>query len=243
MLFALKKILSSAVLPPGGFVLFFAVSALAPVSIRVRKYLFLGGASLLLALSLPAVSAGLVSLVELPSDPSAVSSCDVIVLAGGGVADGVKDLSGEGGLPSEAACRTADAARLWRRLHIPVIACGGPVAGSAAEAEIAARYLADLGVPADAVMREARSRDTAENARFSSLIMREKGYFRPVLVTSSWHMRRAAAAFSREGFRVVPWSAGRSGDRRLTWLDFIPSSGALKESSVAIREIAGIFAL
>ena len=240
MLFALKKILSSVLLPPGGFVLLFAVSALAPFSVRARRVLVLGSSSLLLALSLPAVSGRLVSCLEIPSDPSHLPSCDLIVLAGGGVADGVKDLSGEGALPAEAASRTAEAARLWHRLHVPIIACGGSVAGSAVEAEIAARYLSDLGVRSDDVILENRSRDTAENARFAAIIMREKRFVRPVLVTSSWHMRRAARAFERERICVVPWSAGRSGDRLVSWMAFLPSSGALKESSAAIREIAGL---
>ena len=53
------------------------------------------------------------------------------------------------------------------------------------------------GVPAEAVEVECLSRDTRENARFSAPILERMGARRIVLVTSWFHMRRAAAAFNK----------------------------------------------
>ena len=197
---------------------------------------------ILLLVSLPAVSGMLSSLVESPrSGMRELHLCDAVILLGGGVSEGVKDLSGEGALTPESACRTADAARLWRIIRRPVIACGGSVYGSSAEADIAARYLADLGVPADMVIRERRSRDTAENARFAAEIMREKGFHKAALVTSSWHMRRASAEFRSAGVDVELYPSGGA-DRTAGWRDFLPSAAALKESAAVLKELAGISA-
>ena len=242
MLFALKKIAASFILPPGCFILLLSVLAVCPLKRRKRVILMLSVIFFFLLVSLPAVSGRLSSLVESPrSDLSALRSCDAIVLLGGGVSEGAKDLSGEGALTSEAACRTADAARLWRIIRRPVIACGGSVYGSSAEADIAARYLADLGVTAGMIIGERRSRDTAENARFAAEIMREKGFHKAALVTSSWHMRRASAEFRRVGVDVELFPSGGA-DITAGWRDFLPSAAALKESAAAMKEFAGIFA-
>ncbi|GAA5021640.1 YdcF family protein [Kitasatospora paranensis] len=69
-----------------------------------------------------------------------------------------------------------------------------------AEAVAMAGYAVDHGVPADRVRREDRSRNTAENLRFSAEIMRaERPEYHCTVVTSSFHVLRAALAARRAG--------------------------------------------
>jgi uncharacterized SAM-binding protein YcdF (DUF218 family) len=68
------------------------------------------------------------------------------------------------------------------------------------EAEAMARYLAERGFPAAAVVREDRSRTTEENLRFSRAIMeRSRPDYRCVIVTSNFHVFRAAIIARRVG--------------------------------------------
>jgi uncharacterized SAM-binding protein YcdF (DUF218 family) len=72
------------------------------------------------------------------------------------------------------------------------------------EAEVRARLAEDLGVPATALLADARGRTTREEARVSWEDLAPRGIRRILLVTGSEHMPRAAALFRRAGFEVVP---------------------------------------
>jgi len=68
------------------------------------------------------------------------------------------------------------------------------------EAEAMARYLAERGVPADQVIKEDRSRTTEENLTFSKAIMeRSRPDYRCIIVTSNFHVFRAAIIARRIG--------------------------------------------
>ncbi|MFD9123596.1 YdcF family protein [Kitasatospora sp. NPDC059571] len=66
------------------------------------------------------------------------------------------------------------------------------------EAEAMARYAEDRGRPAGLVLREDRSRNTEENLRFSDRLMRRaRPAYRCTVVTSDFHVLRAAVAARR----------------------------------------------
>jgi uncharacterized SAM-binding protein YcdF (DUF218 family) len=68
------------------------------------------------------------------------------------------------------------------------------------EAEAMARYLIERGVPADSVLREDQSRTTEENLTFSrGLMERSRPRYRCIVVTSNYHVFRAALLTRRLG--------------------------------------------
>src|SRR6266699_5139260 len=68
------------------------------------------------------------------------------------------------------------------------------------EAEAMARYLIERGVPENHVVREDRSRTTEENLTFSQAIMeRSRPGYRCIIVTSNYHVFRAAIVARRLG--------------------------------------------
>lgn len=70
------------------------------------------------------------------------------------------------------------------------------------EAHAMARYLTDRGVPAASIEREAESRTTDENLRFSKAVMQRKGTdYRCVIVTNDFHAFRAALIARATGIR------------------------------------------
>ena len=91
--------------------------------------------------------------------------------------------------------RTRRAVELWREGRAPVIILTGGIGEHPpSEARAAADLARDLGVPESALLREERSRSTAENARFAA----EKFDGRRILLVSdAYHVFRAERVFSR----------------------------------------------
>ena len=112
------------------------------------------------------------------------------------------------------------------------------------EAEVMRQLLIEWGIPYAAIQVEGDSINTRENALFSRRLLVEHGIWRIILVTSAIHMPRAAAAFRKVGFEVVPAPA----DFQTGWGEtkaifrWLPSSDALDGSSGAMREWLGVWA-
>ena len=247
MILFLSKLLP-IVLYPLGLAILLALFAL--IFGRFRR---VSRAALLLAvllLWLPAmpVTANLLALGwEAAYPPVAVAElpkADAVVLLGGFAAQPMPprvapDLNA-------AADRLFEAARLFhagKAAHI-VASAGNlpwdPVV--APEAHWVGQLLGELGVPADAVILESRSRNTYENALFTAPILRDKGWHSVLLVTSATHMRRAMATFRKAGLDVTAATTDVQGSFPVASgpLDFLPSADALSATSDMIKEMIGM---
>ncbi|HEY1406456.1 MAG TPA: YdcF family protein [Spirochaetota bacterium] len=245
MLFVLKKIITSFILPPGIFIPL--VLCVAVFQFRKKDRLWI--VSVLIAvfiylMSLPAISTSLIGSIEYRAgDQSFFARADCIVLLGGGLTEGVRDLTGVSIPSQEASVRILDAARIYRIYKKPIIVSGGSVLGSGPESFVLARFLADLGVPQSQILIEDRARDTGENARFVREICDQKGYRRVILVTSAYHAQRAEIFFERQGLFVLVYPSGQFAETSShTFLDYLPSAQAIKLSSMALKEMLGSFA-
>lgn len=172
--------------------------------------------------------------------PDARPVAGVIVL-GGGVS--VTDAPGHPDAQlNEAADRLFETARLAQAYpNAPVVVSGGPVdpASGRSEADFAADVLARLGVTPGRVLRERRSRDTYENARFSAAMLHPSPGQRWLLVTSAFHMPRAIGSFRKAGFQVTAaptdWRA-RRGWSFGGW----SASANLRKVDLAAKEYVGL---
>jgi uncharacterized SAM-binding protein YcdF (DUF218 family) len=244
-MFVLKKILIAFLVPPGIIILLLLAVAWRA---RRRRQNSPALALVIIALLIWAVSAppvgralmtGLERGLSIPGHPQG----DVIVLLGGGTHDKVPDLSGRGTPSGNSLPRVVTAARLQKRLAIPVIISGGGVfEGRTAEAVISRRFLMDLGVPADKILLEDKSRDTIENARYTRQILEKHGFRKPLLVTSAFHMRRSVAAFRQFGIEVtpVPTHFMSSIGTPLVWFDWLPDAGAMGLVAIVMKEHIGM---
>jgi len=242
---AAKYALQHLLLPPGIFV---AVLLLLSLRWMARRQWEPGVLSLFLATALYSLSivpvadrltAGLEGRYAIPARPEG----DSIVLLGGGVYGRAADLTGAGFPSEEMLPRVVTAARLQRRLGVPVVVSGGKVFDRQdAEAPVVARVLSDLGVPREKILVEAKSRDTVENARRAKEILSANGLRRPLLVTSAYHMRRAVAVFEKAGVAVTPVPAGFRTwkGKPYPWASYLPSAGAFHGSTTALREYLGL---
>lgn len=242
-MFILKKILTAFFLPPGILVSLMLLSGIwflfkknwKPGIINSLIGIFMW--SLLISPVADALNRGLEADFKIPENPQG----DVIILLGGGVYDKVPDLSGVGAPTEEMIGRLVTAVRLQKKLNLPIIVSGGAVfKGRKAEAPIAKRFIVDLGVPANKVIIEDKSRDTIENAKYANEICKKIGYRKPILVTSAYHMKRSVMSFEKAGMKVVPFPANfKTWKRDKYGLEaFLPQK--FENSARALHEYLGL---
>ncbi len=72
--------------------------------------------------------------------------------------------------------------------------------------------------------------------------MRERGWRKIILVTSAWHMPRAARLFRKAGVDFVPFPVDFQVDSKGSpgLLDLLPRAGGLQMTESALREWYGI---
>jgi uncharacterized SAM-binding protein YcdF (DUF218 family) len=95
------------------------------------------------------------------------------------------------------------------------------------------------GVPASAVILEARSRNTREHPIEARRIPTVTSETPVAVVTSAWHMRRARREFCRH-FRHVLSAPVPTTTRSLGWGYLLPSAGSLEASTTLLREWVGL---
>lgn len=133
--------------------------------------------------------------------PEELPEGDTIVILGGGIE--AEGFYGRWGDLNHASDRIISAAELWHaKKAAKIIVSGGSTQGPISEASRMAELLKRLGVPAASISLEEKSLNTESNAReVAALTNADSQHI--LLVTSSVHMRRAAAHFTAHGFRVT----------------------------------------
>ncbi len=244
MMLTFARILQSFLLPPGIFLILIAVGFLVRKDCRLLgKLLVVSGCLLLYFSSIGAVSDQLIKPLEGTYPPlreMPAKKADAIVVLGGGARDlSWLDLAPE---PSESAVeRVAKGVILYRRMHIPLMMVGGngiPGKHNISEADAMSRVAADLGVPPVNLVIVGKARNTLESAEAVKRVLKGN---RIILVTSAFHMKRAAGMFKKKGFEVIPAPCGYRGESSASsFFSFIPSADNLRYSSSAISEYIGL---
>ncbi|MBW5445348.1 YdcF family protein [Cohnella sp. CFH 77786] len=244
----LIKFLYSFVLPPGLFIILFAVLGVW-IWIRGRRRTT-GIAILAVTIMLYLSSTGLVSgevmrSLERDYPPPAKIDGDVIVVLGGGATADTPDIDGQGNLLGSAANRLLAAARLHFQTGLPILFSGGQVyADTGNEADIAKRQLIGLNVPVNRIFVENRSLNTEQNAEYVGRMLQQLHWKKPVLVTSAFHMKRSVLQFEKAGMTVQPYPVDyHVSERGVFGLNKLsPSSEALSNMGASLREYLGIAA-
>ena len=240
MLF-LNKLLPVFVLPLG--IVFFL---LLLSCWRRRRLPIITAAVILYLSSIEIVSQNLIGWLEsrYPSVPIAqVEKADAIVVLGGifgppvkpghllNFGDGVDRL--EGGIALHRAGKAPN-----------LVFTGGRIPWenrARVEGEDSLEVAIARGIPAEQIIVTHEVGNTADEARAVADLMREKKWKRIILITTGWHMPRAAWLFRRAGIEctMFPVDFRRDTARPITLLDFLPKGGALEGTETALREIYG----
>lgn len=245
LLLYIIKFIYELLLPPGIFIiLLFIVSIwLHRHHKKAARFLFIISVCLYL-FSMQITGEILIHSLETIYQPPQTVAGDVIVMLGGGSTGGTLDVDGRGELSGFGANRLLTAARLYKKTHLPIIVSGGMVyKDSGNEADIAKRQLISLGIPGSSIIAENKSLNTEQNAQFTKRILKTKGFKKPILVTSAFHMERAVLDFSKAGVHVVPYPTDYQTNQQLSYYpsEFIPSDSM--NTRLALKEYLGILAV
>jgi uncharacterized SAM-binding protein YcdF (DUF218 family) len=245
MIYALGHFLKNALLPPVGlgWLLVFAIW-----QFKRRPRLARALVAIVLVsgfcLATPLMSEAMLRQVTLRGDPSAYSSAQAIVILGA-ESSYVWDAGQQSVLEANPGrftmLRLHFGARLAKNTGLPILVSGGKSALAAPSlAEIMRQALQDdFGVSVR--WMEDRSGSTAENAALSAGILLPRKVRRIILVTSGFHMRRAAALFMQAGFIVLPAPVPPIGPRPgFEWKELLPDSQSLLTSYYAFHEFGGL---
>ena len=205
---------------------------------------------LLLIISNPLVARPLLGSLEawypLPALPKGMRYDAIVVLGGGVLEQGtlrpISDLS------SYSKNRTTCGVDLYQQGYSDKLVLTGGNAYVFKDAPKNAlemkRWAQRLGIPDHAIVTEADSRTTYENATGTKQLL---GPASILLVSSASHLPRATAVFTKQGFQVIPvpcdfLTQDRPEDswRRLDLFDVLPNDRAIELTTGAVTEWAGM---
>ena len=132
-------------------------------------------------------------------------------------------------LGGESQARPVEAARLYRQGVAPLVFIIGT-----GDTPTNRRALIQAGVPSDRILVETQSRSTLQNAEFAKPLLEKAGVRQAVLVTSSFHARRALATFQQR----IPGIEFGVATSRIGWWD--TPRGRLQEDEWAAIEMVKI---
>jgi uncharacterized SAM-binding protein YcdF (DUF218 family) len=251
MFFWLKKLIGYWIMPVPAGVALLVVGVLLLRSKRHHRLgrILVGIATVLvLLLANKYVSTGLMRPIEAryPAIPEVVAEavppslarCRFVVVLGGGNAatPGVAALDR---LSPSARARITEAVRLLRVLPGAQLLVSGPADDSAiTHATVLERAAISLGVDPARIQRIEHARDTEDE---SVAVKHRAGNVPVALVTSAWHMPRAAALFRSAGVDALPCPTDYTApwDGRFHWRDFLWDVESVDRSTLAIRERVG----
>lgn len=207
-----------------------------------RRLMVIGTLLLLVAGLSPVGTALLVPLENLyPQWQVDGAAPDGVVVLGGGVFKGYLSSQRHVTTPGPEVGRLLAAIDVHNRYPTAriVFAGGSPV--GIPEADFAAAFLQDYGVPLDSIFIDRKSRDTIENAVECKRIANPQPGQRWLLVTSAYHMPRAMELFRAAGFPVeaYPVDFRTTGWRDLAAVPASPLAG-LVNLNIAVHEWEGL---
>ena len=189
-----------------------------------------------------------------PVDRPIVPQGEVIVVLGGGTR--TRTYPRPISEVNDAGDRLLYAAWLYKQGAAPrILVSGGtvPLLGPSkiAEAESMTELLNLMGVPAEAIIMEEKSRNTYENVVESKKILEAEGLTDIILVTSAMHMPRAQAIFAKQGLSVTPaptdfsvtkedWAFLAEPDVGSQLLNLLPQADNLALLTKAMKEYVGM---
>ncbi len=249
MFFILSKTLGVLIVPSHVIALILAAGVILLLTRfeRVGRRLILASLVLVLIFGVLPIGNALMLVLEQRFPPRVSSGIPQGIIVLGGAIDPEHSAARGRTSLNSAAERMTEVAALARRYPAARIVFTGGSANLILAGPPESAFVLDLfesfGIPRSRVELEERSRNTAENASLTKLLIDPKPGERWLLVTSAIHMPRAIGAFRKAGFPVeaypVDWNTKGWSD---VWTGpFWPLEGLIA-SDTAIRQWAGLFA-
>jgi uncharacterized SAM-binding protein YcdF (DUF218 family) len=237
-----NKLLPMLVLPLGVVMLLLLYGVL-----RVRRWPAVVALALLYVCGMPITGSLLTRWLESRYQPVALSQV--------GKADAIVALSGifgpvsaPGYLPNvgESGERLEAGIVLWQQKAADwLVFTGGRVPWNQhaeVEGERSKRVAVARGIPVAQIVVTGEAGNTLEESLAVANLVRQREWKRIVLVTTAWHMPRAARLFRKAGVDIVPFPVDYQSEPNTPWslLDFLPRAEGLGRTEGMLREWYGI---
>jgi uncharacterized SAM-binding protein YcdF (DUF218 family) len=176
-----------------------------------------------------------------PQHPHQVPQAEAIVILGGGITPADQhhlqpDLN-------QAADRIWYGTQLYHAGKAPlVVLSGGQNKKLHSESEAAAmqQLAEDLGVPPEAILLEEQSRNTQQNAQYTTQMLHQRGIKTILLVTSASHMKRSLQHFGRAGLvNAIPAATDYKLPYKNGWRNWLPDTDDLDDNAKMFKEYVG----
>ena len=241
-----RAVLKAWLLPPGILLILLMIGWVFARRAFGRILLFLTIAAFyLLATSFGAgwLASRLETIPATPINALERSGADAILVFLAGVRDNNPELDGRDNLSGSSLERIDFALTLHRQTGLPILLSGGSLKEDT-------ETLADLGqawliqqANVTRIVLDDSSRDTWENATNSAILLRERGFTRPLLVTHAYHMPRSLFSARTAGIDAIPAPFAfihntQTPDSDAS--DWVPGAHNLAKSYLVLHEMAGL---
>ncbi len=244
-MFLLSKLFAWVFLTPLLFIwpIMFSLLLIKYRKTKLAVGLLIVNCFMIYGLSLGPVTDALIKPLEDTFPPNMQSeNYEVIVVLGGGILNSTPEMQGKPALSSASLQRALVGWKLFKQRKAPLIVCGGrPLDQEVPESQVMAQFLRELGVPANYIYQESKSRNTYENIKYLKPLL-PRASARIALVTSAMHLPRAVSVAQAQDLRVLPvpcdYRSDRSGN---SWYVIFPETNNLLVSFSAIKEYIGLW--
>jgi uncharacterized SAM-binding protein YcdF (DUF218 family) len=202
------------------------------------------GLLVLIFCSLPIISNKLIFYLEKDyslQDVSNIGTADAIVVLSGMVAtiETKENLNYEF---STAVDRILSGIDLFKENKAPfLILTNGKLPWSVGipEGEYLKKFSIKFGIPKDKILLTDNVQNTDQEAKSVKKLLKTNEA-NIILITSAFHMTRAKKIFEAKDIKVTPFAVDfQNRTKKITIMDFIPTSNSLSETSFFVREIIG----
>ena len=207
-----------------------------------KKIIFFG-ITILIFFSLPIISNNLISYLEKDytlQNVSTINEVDAIVVLGGMI----KTIKTKRGFEYEfggAVDRILAGIDLYKKGKAPIlILTRGSLPWSLGkpEGEYLKEFAIEFGIPEENILLTTIVQNTDQEAKSVKKLLNQNNNI--ILVTSAFHMPRAKKVFEEANINTIPFAVDfQIQERKLTFMDFLPSADSFNSSSHFIREIIG----
>ncbi|CAD0218707.1 YdcF family protein [Chryseobacterium sp. D764] len=177
------------------------------------------------------------SYIHTSAIKNTASQNPVIVVLGGGVVD----IDNTEKLHTMSYSRIVTAYQLYQEFKKKNIPCkiviSGKGRGHTSEAELFSENFKKMGVSDSDIIKEDKSMNTYQNAKFSSPIVKKMAPGSVYLVTSGFHIKRSVALFQIFGLKPIP----QASDFIDTEITVFPNTYNAAFTFVMLKEIVGIW--
>jgi len=237
------SILKSLILPPIGPIIICLIAIVFKRYFPKLSHLLLASGLIILYISSTPLFPYLISipLGSIPEHNIAqnLKGSEAIVILGGGIRPQAVEFGKKDTIQGHALSRLRYGAYLHHSSNLPILVSGGRTKTKTSEAAAMADYLIkETNTPVK--WMETESINTRQNAENTWDIMNKEGIKTIVLVTNSYHMRRATLEFTKVGFNVLQAPTIFQTNSNISIWSFLPSAGGISATNRYLHEWVGI---